>query len=302
MLYKFYQADVFTDRNFGGNPLAVFVDASGLDAGSMQSIAREMNHSETTFVFPSTVRGADFDVRIFTPGKEIPFAGHPTLGTAFVLLETGRIPKDRNQVRLNFNSGVIPVTVDAPTGEYFMHQPLPQFISQFNSPSALAESLGLPENKIDSRFPPQVVSAGFPALYVPIRSLESMQSISLNYAKLKEILNSLNVDMLYAFTLETQHPGSTVHVRSFAPFIGIPEDPATGSAAGGLGAYLAKYEVLDPGNLKDIVIEQGYEMKRPSALKVVIEQKAGEITQVRVGGKSKMVIEGQLNLDPSGKG
>ncbi|QPJ63305.1 MAG: PhzF family phenazine biosynthesis protein [Candidatus Nitronauta litoralis] len=287
--FQFFQIDVFTDKPLSGNPLAVFPDAKGLNSHQMQKIAAEMNLSETTFVFPSTKPEADFDVRIFTPGKEIPFGGHPTLGTAEVLkyLAGDFMPS------LCFNMGVGNVPVEWENGFCFMQQPEPEFSSPLPETSLAAEALGLPLESLHATLPVQEVSTGFPALMIPLKDINSVKKIELNLHALKKILRSL--DLVYPFCIVSENKDCQVHARSFAPFIGIPEDPATGSVAGALGAYLLHYGILGKDSIS-ISIEQGVEMGRASEIRVEAKRDGGVIGSIRVGGKSQIVIEGQLQL------
>ena len=288
---KFYQVDVFTDRVFGGNPLAVFTDPGKLNEAVHLPIAREMNLSETTFVYPPRNPKADFKVRIFTPGKEIPFAGHPTLGTAHILWETEKISSASDSVILELGTGLVKVTKSRENLLY-MDQPLPDFGETVETVDQVADALSINPGEIDSRFPLQIVSTGFPALYVPLTSLSVIQRVELNFTVLREVLGG--VDMIYVFTGETREPESTVYSRAFAPFIGIPEDPATGSAAGALGAYLVRHKVIENLDSSAIVIEQGFEMSRPSKIQVSVGQTDGEINSIKVGGQAITVLEGSL--------
>ena len=294
--YKFYQVDVFTGTPLSGNPLAVFVDAGGLDEAYMQKIAREMNLSETTFVVPSSDREADFEARIFTPSKELPFAGHPVIGTAHVLREIGKVSSDQKIIHLKLRIGTIPVYVEEDE-RLFMEHPQAKFLQIVTSVDLVAESLGLPSSAIDPRWPCQIVSTGIPALFVPIKTLVSMQQIKINSAKLLEIFTPFGTDMIYVFTTETLDSSSTLHSRLFAPFIGVPEDPATGSASGAVGAYLAKYCVIEKETFDSIKIEQGYEMKRPASIYVQVKQEGTTIKSIRVGGESVTIIQGQLKIE-----
>ena len=287
---KFFQVDVFTDQVFGGNPLAVFPEPGELKEATHLQIAREMNLSETTFVYPSENPEADFRIRIFTPGKEIPFAGHPTLGTAHILWETGKIASMSHSVILEMGAGLIKVSKKQK--KLFMQQPLPSFGDTVKDVDQVAEALSIGAGDIDPRFPIQIVSTGFPALYLPLTNLKAVQNVELNLPVLREVLGS--VDMIYAFSRETLEPSSTVHSRAFAPFIGIPEDPATGSAAGALGAYLVHHAVIDGLDSSEIVIEQGFEMNRPSLIQVSVEETGGAIDSIQVGGQAITVFEGNL--------
>ena len=290
MEISFYQVDVFTKHLFGGNPLAVFPQAQDFKEEDLQKVAREMNLSETTFVYPSTSEEADFDVRIFTPTCEIPFAGHPTLGTAYVLRENGLVTKDKNPLRLNFKAGIIPVWAEEDKG--FMQHPPAKFLQELERSEKISQALGLGLKCLDDRFPIQVVSTGFPALLVPVISLDNIKEVAINAQVLDEVLEPLGIDMVYAFTTQVVHSSFTLHSRAFAPSMGIPEDPATGSVSGAVGAYLAKYDVIEKEKLGDIKIEQGYEMKRPGLIFVTVDGKT-----IRVGGKTRMVFKASLYLE-----
>ena len=285
MQTPFYQVDVFSDKLFGGNPLAVFLRGEDFKEAQFQQMAREMNLSETTFVLPSSHPDADFDVRIFTPEKELPFAGHPTLGTAFVLRHAGLVSSTQNHVRLNFKVGVIPVDLQE-DGKIFMTQPPGKILQTFTNTEEVAQVLGLTANNID--LPVQTASTGFPALLVPINSLRAMQRIVLNLSLLKVLLEEAEVDMIYPFTRQTLDQKSSVHARGFAPFVGIPEDPATGSVAGALGYYLKD---KNPKEI-NLIIEQGYEMKRPGLIFVSMDE-----AKIQVGGKTRMVFKASLYLE-----
>ena len=293
MEISFYHVDVFTDHIFGGNPLAVFTDGQCFREEDLQMVAREMNLSETTFVYPSTRDEADFDVRIFTPTLEIPFAGHPTLGTAYVLRKNGWVTRDKNPIRLNFKAGIIPVWAEK--DKDFMQHPAAKTLYELDRSEKIAKALGLSLNRLDNTLPVQVVSTGFPALLVPVGSLQAMKEITLNSQTLHEILEPLDIDMIYPFCRETVRTENTVHSRAFAPGLGITEDPATGSVAGAMGAYWASLE-----NSQDIeiamVIEQGYEMERPSIINVEVSKQGGMVQKIRVGGQTQPVFTGRMNL------
>ena len=285
MQTPFYQVDVFSDELFGGNPLAVFLRGKDFKEAQFQQMAREMNLSETTFVLPSSHPDADFDVRIFTPEKELPFAGHPTLGTAFVLRHAGLVSSTQNHVRLNFKVGVIQVDLQE-DDKIFMTQPPGKILQTFTNTEEVAQVLGLTANNID--LPVQTASTGFPALLVPINSLRAMQRIVLNLSLLKVFLEEAEVDMIYPFTRQTLDQKSSVHARGFAPYVGIPEDPATGSVAGALGYYLKDKNPKE----ENLIIEQGYEMKRPGLIFVSMDG-----AKIQVGGKTRMVFKASLYLE-----
>jgi trans-2,3-dihydro-3-hydroxyanthranilate isomerase len=283
----FYQVDVFTHHIFGGNPLAVFTKGQKFKEKDLQKIAREMNLSETTFVYPSTKNEADFDVRIFTPTREIPFAGHPTLGSAYVLRKYGATTE--NPLRLNFKSGIIPVSTEGDRS--FMQHPPAKTLYELNPSKMIAEALGIPLSGLDRNLPIKVVTTGFPALFVPLNSLTIINRIKINTRTLNEVLEPLGIDMIYPFCCETLDPDNTVHSRAFAPGLGIPEDPATGSVAGAMGAYWAS--LSDEVDIS-IVIEQGYALKRPSLIYVEVSNR--EIQKIRVGGQCQSVFTGIMDL------
>jgi len=300
--YRFIQVDVFTDKPFGGNPLAVFPEAEGLTAGEMQCLAREMNLSETTFVLPPQAAGADFIVRIFTPATELPFAGHPVVGTHWVLAHLGRVTLHEpvTQVRFELGVGVLPADLHVAGGQVervVMTQGKPTFHAVLEDVSGLAAGLGLPPEAItETGLPVQVVSTGVPQMMVPLRSLAEVQSLDpgrLNVAALNRVCRAIGTDCVMVFTRETERPEATVHVRMFAPLLGVPEDPATGSANGALGAYLVHHRVAPvTGPTVYILSEQGAEIHRPSTLYVEVDRAGEEITAVRVGGQVVPIVEG----------
>ena len=308
--YRFVQVDVFTDAPFGGNPLAVFPEAEGLTTEEMQRLAKEMNLSETTFVLPPQAAGADFKVRIFTPAAELPFAGHPVVGTHWVLAHLGRVElrEPVTQVHFELGVGVLPADLHVSNGwvgRVVMTQDRPTFHAVLEDVTELAVGLGLPSEAItETGLPVQIVSTGVPQMMVPVRSLAEVRALDaggLNTAALNRVCRALGTECVMVFTFETERPEATVHVRMFAPLLGVPEDPATGSANGALGAYLVHHrtcpelsrravEVTEPTSY--IVSEQGSEIHRPSTLYVEVDRAGEEITAVRVGGKVVPVVEG----------
>ncbi len=300
--YRFVQVDVFTDQPFGGNPLAVFPEAEGLAPEEMQQLAREMNLSETTFVLPPQAEGADFRVRIFTPAAELPFAGHPVVGTHWILAHLGQVALKEPVTRVHFELGVgvLPADLYVAGGQVeriVMTQGRPTFHAVLEDLAELAEGLGLPPGAISGTgYPVQVVSTGVPQMMVPVRSLAQVQALDasrLNVTALNRVCRTAGTECVMVFTFETESPNSTVHVRMFAPLLGVPEDPATGSASGALGAYLVHHRavpVTEPTTR--ILIEQGAELGRPSTLYVEVDSQGEEITAVRVGGQVIPVAEG----------
>jgi trans-2,3-dihydro-3-hydroxyanthranilate isomerase len=304
--YRFVQVDVFTDAPFGGNPLAVFPDAEGLTTAEMQRLAREMNLSETTFVLPPQAPEADFKVRIFTPAREVPFAGHPVVGTHWVLAHLGRVDlhEPMTHVRFELGVGVLPADLHVAGGaveRVVMTQGRPTFHATLGDLSDLADGLDLPaEAIIETGMPVQVVSTGMPQMMVPVRSLAEVQGLAageLNVPALNRACRAVDTECVMVFTLETEQPEATVHVRMFAPLLGVPEDPATGSANGALGAYLVHHRavtVTEPTTY--IVSEQGAELNRPGTLYVEVDHRDGEPTGVRVGGQVTPLIEGLVRF------
>lgn len=303
---RFIQLDVFTDRPFGGNPLAVFPDAEELTTQEMQSLAREMNLSETTFVVPLQSPGANFKVRIFTPAKELPFAGHPVVGTHWALAHLGRVTlrEPVTTVRLELGVGILPADLHVANGRVqrvVMTQGRPTFHAVLHDVRELAEGLGLPPEAItETELPVQVVSTGIPQMMVPVRSLAEVQTLGvdrLDVAALNRACRAVDTEDVLVFTRQTERPEAAVHVRNFAPLLGVLEDPATGSANGALGAYLVHYQTVPwSGPTLRLVSEQGAEMNRPSTLYVEVDVERGEPVVVRVGGQAVLVAEGVVRF------
>jgi trans-2,3-dihydro-3-hydroxyanthranilate isomerase len=302
---KFYQADVFTGDAFGGNPVAVFPNAHGLSDYQLQQIAREMNLSETVFVLPPTDQAAVVRLRIFTPTQELPFAGHPVLGTFYVLAQLGLVAATDGITRVmqECNIGLFPVELHAHEGELtrvVMTQPKPEFlgpVDEMEDVYTIAGALGLPKYAItDMKWPIEVVSTGLPVLIVPVRSLTAVRSIQPDASAIMDVCNRFGANGIMVFTTVTVEPSATVHARMFAPSIGILEDPATGSASGALGAYLVQNGVVEVAPTTDIVVEQGFEIERPSQILVRVESDDDIIKTVKVGGQCVMVVEGTLTF------
>lgn len=301
MKYSYYTADVFSDRLFGGNPLAVFPRAEGLTPEQMQKIAAEFNFSETTFVFPPETPEGTRKVRIFTPATELPFAGHPTIGTAFVLAAIGEIPlTEETRVYLEEEVGLIPVTIRSLDGkpvysELTAASP-PKFAEKVPSIEDLAVILSLDRGDfLTEKYPIRSFSRGVPFLFVPARDRSVLARIKLNLPAWESLLSNAKANSLFVFCPDPELPGSDLRARMFAPGLGVTEDPATGSAAAAFGDYLGNLDPLENGIIEK-TIEQGFEMERPSILRVAIEKRDGEITAVRVGGASVLVCEGVMNI------
>ncbi len=301
--YRFVQLDVFTDSVFGGNQLAVFPEAAGLSDTEMQSIAREMNYSETTFVLPPTDPKALARVRIFTPASELPFAGHPTVGTTFALAYEGAIHVyDTQPIYLELGVGTLPIDLlfeEERLSFVWMHQPIPTFEAWQGNREQLAAALSLTVNDFAPDLPIEFGSAAVPFLYIPIRSLEAIGRAR-GKADLAEVVSPTgNHRNAYLFTLEQPPSGVQAHVRMFAPDLGIAEDAATGGAAGPFGAYLLRHGRVTPDEQGDarLRLEQGVEMGRPSQITIAIATDSGKQPRdVRVGGESVVVAEGTMLL------
>lgn len=295
----YHRVDVFTDRAFGGNPLAVFTNGRGLDTETMQAIAKEFNLSETTFVVPPDDPAHDWRVRIFTPGSELPMAGHPTVGTSFVLAREHLIRRDARETTIVLEEGVgpVPVRIEFNEGEPSfaeMTQPLPTFGPVLEDRRGVAAMLSLEESDLETDLPAQIVSCGVPFAYVPLRGLDAARRARPRVDLMERVAEEHGIPPeVFVFTREVEHEGSTVHSRMFAPGLGITEDPATGGASGPLGCYLVKYGVFPDGN---IISEQGVEMERPSFIHIRIETEGERVTAVRVGGRCHFAGEGFIEV------
>ena len=309
MPYTYHTLDVFTDRVFGGNPLAVFPDASGLDDARMQAVARELNLSETVFVFPPDDAAHTRKVRIFTPASELPFAGHPTVGTAILLATLGAVdpPADgQGEARLVLEEGVgpVPVTVRFAGGQPVFAQLTTAKPPEHRDPpadrAALAALLSLDEGDVlDGPLRPGASSAGVPFLFVPVRDRDSVRRARLDPARWESLLSGWWAQAVFVLAADPELPGSHLRARMFAPAMGIPEDPATGGAAAALGGYLAAQEGWGDGTHRRVV-EQGFEMGRPSLLHVEVEVSGGEVAAVRVGGAAVRVGRGEMEIPAVG--
>ena len=292
---NFYIVDVFAESKYAGNQLAVFCGAgvAELSEAQMLMIAREINYSETTFVRSTEPQNGGYDVRIFTPKQELPFAGHPTLGTAFVLQQE-IINKPVEQVILNLAVGQIPVTFNYQNqvaDVLWMRQKSPRF-GQFLSAETLANILNLEVNEIDDRFRIQEVSTGVPFIIVPLKTLASLKKAQVKLDEYFELIETTEAKDILIFCPETYSDINDLNVRVFANSLGIPEDPATGSANGCLAGYLVNYAYFGQ-DLINVKVEQGYEIDRPSLLLLKSQRKDGQI-EVLVGGKVVMVAKGEF--------
>jgi trans-2,3-dihydro-3-hydroxyanthranilate isomerase len=299
---RYLHYDVFTDTMFEGNQLAVFHEARGLSTEQMQAITKEMNFSECTFVLPAETPDTDVRMRIFTPGTELPMAGHPTIGSTFALAELGVIKQ--GQASVVFGLGVGPTTVeltwegDRPSFAWMDQRP-----AEFRAPASprpdIVKSIGLDPAAVDATgLPIEEVSCGNAFLIIPVRTRAAVDAAEADLAAMRRLQSAFpggHVGALF-FTTEPVDPKVTAYSRMFAPSAGVDEDPATGSAAGPLGCYLVKHGLVHRDEMQDMVNLQGVAMGRPSRLHMRITESGGAITRVQVGGKSIRVGEGTINL------
>lgn len=289
----FYIVDVFAEEKYAGNQLAVVRDARTLSDIKMQRIAKEMNYSETTFILSDEKRNGGYDVRIFTPKTELPFAGHPTLGTAYVV-QHEIIKEPINTIVLNLKVGQIPVTLSY-IGEnvdiLWMKQMQPTFGQTFDA-ELISRILSLDTKDIDDRFTVQEVSTGVPSFIVPLKTLDALKRARINRDEYFAFIKDTQAKAILIFCPETYNSENDLNVRFFADYYGVPEDPATGSANGCLAGYLVKHRYFRKDRIS-IRVEQGYEIGRPSLLLLKAEEKREEI-DVYVGGRVVMVANGEF--------
>ena len=300
---NFHYLDVFTQTRFGGNPLAVVLDAHGLTTEQMQQIARELNLSETVFVLKSHNPAHSAMIRIFTPAKELPFAGHPTVGTAALLAEL-RAPGAEGEmdalVVLEQILGVLRVGVrlraGMPSYAEFDAPRLPAEAGTLAQVEILAAGLGLIPSEIGfENHKPACFAAGNAFAFIPVSSLEAIGKAQVNHPHWGAAFQEQGLLGAYLYTRQCAHVGSSFHVRMFAPDMGVPEDPATGSAAVCFAGVVHKFDPLPDGTHKR-TIEQGYEMGRPSSIALTLNVDGGKLTNVRIGGHAVRVAEGWLEV------
>jgi len=285
----FYIVDVFAEYKYSGNQLAVVIAGDMLTDDEMQRIAKEMNYSETTFI--TSIENAT--TRIFTPNVELPFAGHPTIGTAFVLQQEFMKGKTKT-MSINLKIGQIPILFKYKgdfLAETWMEHKEPTFNGYF-APDLVADVLGISARDIDGRFKIQGVSTGVPTIIVPLKSLDALKRIQINKEKYESLIENTQAKTILVFCPETYDKNNDLNVRFFADYYGVPEDPATGSANGCLAAYLVKHEYFGK-KVIDIRVEQGYEIGRESLLLLKAEEKSGKYF-IAVGGKVILVAKGIL--------
>jgi trans-2,3-dihydro-3-hydroxyanthranilate isomerase len=289
----FYIVDVFAEEKYSGNQLAVFRFTQKLSEKDMQQIAREMNFSETTFVLSDKKHEGGYDVRIFTPQTEVPFAGHPTLGTAFIIHREIE-KRHAKEIILNLKKGQIPVVFDK-NDEYsdvlWMRQFTPVFGKKYNA-KVISKILSIDSKEIDESCPIQTVSTGLPTIIVPLKRLKAIKKARVINSRYLAFTEGSAAKTFLIFCPEVYNKENDLNVRFFAGRYGIPEDPATGSANGCLAGYLIKHKYFEKGKL-DLRVEQGFEVGRPSLILLKAKEKGKKIA-VHVGGKVQLVAKGEL--------
>jgi trans-2,3-dihydro-3-hydroxyanthranilate isomerase len=300
--YRYVHLDVFTDVPFEGNQLAVFPEPAGLTTDEMQTITREMNFSECTFVFPAEAPDTDVRLRIFTPGDELPMAGHPTIGSTFALVKEGVIKAGQAGFVFGLGVGPTPVSLEwkGNTLDFaWMTQKNPHFGGEVKDRDGFARALGSAVKDL-APSPVQVVSCGVPFLFAALLTRDAVDRVSVDTKAYAEACKAAGVGDLPLFFFTTDCAGKTsdeaVYSRLLAPSFGIAEDPATGGASGPLGCYLFRHRMLPRERLTHIVSLQGVKMKRPSRIHISIDATGEDITRVRVGGRSVLVGDGRLTF------
>lgn len=299
MGYRYYICDVFTDTRFGGNQLAVVPDARGLSDARMQQVAREFNFSETTFVLPPET-GHTRRVRIFTPRAELPFAGHPNIGTAFALAAAGELgPVDRPiTVTFEERAGIVPITVHRRDGRLIwceLSAPEPLAVGATVAVETLAAAVSLTADDVVTRtHAPQVASVGLPFLFAELKDRAALERARPGMAGVDALVALGVIPDIHLYVRSADE--FDLRARMFAPLDGVPEDPATGSANCALAALLSQHDAASDGSYR-WRIAQGVEMGRPSVLEASAEKRAGAVVEARVGGTSVLVSEGVLEVD-----
>jgi trans-2,3-dihydro-3-hydroxyanthranilate isomerase len=299
-MYRYLHVDVFTETRFEGNQLAVFPAPDGLTTPQMQRIANEMNFSETTFIFPPEGAG-DVRMRIFTPGSELPMAGHPTIGSTFALALEGTIAPGRDQFVFELGVGPIPVSLewrDNTLSFAWMTQLLPTFGTTIADRATFGTALGVSASDLVDGRPVQMVSCGVPFLFAPLRTRAAVDAATIDRPTFKRVCRDADLDeqAVFLFTTDTAGASSneTVYSRMLAPAFGIAEDPATGGASGPLGCYLLRYGMVREDAARKMVSLQGVAMGRPSRIHIAIGGNRQRILNVRVGGEAVLVGRGEL--------
>lgn len=288
MSLPFYIVDVFAEQKYCGNQLAVCIDSGELATDDMQNIAKEINFSETSFVNPNPLDDGSYVVRIFTPSEEIPFAGHPTLGTAYIIKNKLLNGKTDN-IKLSLTAGKIPVQFND-LGMGWMQQNPPEFFRSHDM-RTFSSMLSLAEDDFDVRFPIEEVSTGLPFFIVPLKSLAAVQKATLNHLVYSNYISTTKAKAVYLFCPETYEAENDFNARMFAPYYGITEDAATGSASGCLAAYLVKHRYTQQTSI-NARVEQGYEIHRPSIISLNAQEAMGLI-EISIGGRCVNIAQGE---------
>jgi len=298
MEYQFEQVDVFTTKRFAGNPLAVFTQAAGLTHEQMQLIAREMNLSETTFVEPSPRPDCVARYHIFTPGQELPFAGHPTIGTAYVLAHSGRVQAATTSFNMEAKVGVVPMRIEGrasdPTALFFT-SPNVQFGPTYENRALIAEALNVSVDDLLPGIPLQQVGCPVPFLDVGLKTPELVDRVIMNHAAFSRLVDDDGVAGVYIFAPAPSKNRFYTRMLGFEN-VGVVEDPATGSAASPLGAYLVRYGLVSDEDAIKIVIEQGVKMGRQSFINVLVSRDGAAAHRIEVGGSVVPVLKGELTV------
>lgn len=301
MRYRYYTCDVFTDTRFGGNQLAVLPSAEGLTTEQMQQITREFNFAESSFVFPPKL-GHTRQVRIFTPAKEIPFAGHPNVGTAFVLAATGECGEIRDSMTVTFEekAGVVPLRIERRGERLFCELTAPETLSIGKKvpPQSVATAVSLtPDDFVTVTHPPQVASVGLPFIMVQLEDRGALERARINTGAFDALAAEGVIPDVHMYVRMPRGDGGDfdIHARMFAPLDGVPEDPATGSANCALAAMLTQYDPASAGTFR-YRVSQGVEIGRPSVLEARVEKRDGAITSAHIGGGSVLVSEGWIEV------
>jgi trans-2,3-dihydro-3-hydroxyanthranilate isomerase len=300
--YRYLHLDVFTDTPLEGNQLAVFPQPAGLTDAMMQTITREMNFSECTFIFPPETTGTNVRMRIFTPGEELPMAGHPTIGSTFALVKEGVIAPGQESFVFGLGVGPTPVSLEwkgSALDFAWMTQKNPEYREQIGDRAGFAAALGLAAGDFVD-VPPQVVWCGVPFLFAALTSRRAVDAVSLDPRAFATVCRTSGIDGVPLFIFTTDRGSAAddvaVYSRMLAPGLGIAEDPATGGASGPLGCYIHRYRLLPRERLTHIVSLQGVKMLRPSRIHISIDARGETITRVRVGGRSVLLGEGTLTF------
>jgi PhzF family phenazine biosynthesis protein len=296
---KIKQVDVFTRTPLCGNPAAVVMDARGLNVQEMQAIAREMNLSETTFVLPATSSESDYRLRIFTPRSELPFAGHPTIATVHAIIEEGRLFNGRvpSLVRQECGIGIVTIGLETHAGGliFMVTQAEPQWTPVDLERQHGADMIWCRDDDFSTGVPWEIVSTGVPWLIIPLRTLRAVKTLKPNMGLVEKTCAVMKAAGVTVFSLEAERAGYAVHVRSFAPGLGVPEDPVCGTGNGAVAAYMAKHALMS-GEKLEYLAEQGLEIQRPGTVVVKAEREKNGKWKIQVGGQAVTVLEGEIQI------